>query len=96
MKGINNLAQACSEKNRFLMTENKEMLKTLKEVIKESLEEDGICEIPGICTIFLEEKEEHMSTNPRTKERIHVPKKIVPRVKMNNTFKREFTEIIED
>lgn len=95
MKGINDLAKACSEKNKFLMVENKQMLKTLREVIKESINEDGICEIPGICTIYLYEKAEHISTNPRTKEKINVPKKILPKVKLNNSFKKEFTEILE-
>ncbi|HPR16777.1 MAG TPA: HU family DNA-binding protein [Candidatus Cloacimonadota bacterium] len=59
------------------------------EAVKDSMKDGKHIEIRGFGTFKLKERKERIGRNPKTEEKVTVPKRVVPTFKFSRAFKDE-------
>lgn len=67
-------------------------LDTVVSTIMGILDNKDSVTLAGFGKFYTEDKEARIATNPRTKEKIDVPAKTVPKFKFSPTYKKSFGE----
>ncbi len=87
------LVRIVSEKTGMTRNEVSMIVDTLIESIKKSVIQDERIEIRGFGNFYLRHKKARKARNPRTREEVPIPARIVPEFKISRVFRTEVDEI---
>lgn len=81
------IVQSISEKTGFVREDIATIVDAFLETVKESIVEGKHIEIRGFGTMKVKERKETVARNPRTGEKVIIPKRTVPTFKFSKEFK---------
>ena len=87
------LARKIASKTGFQKKTCETLISSFLETVKETLQEGGRVSLVGFGTFYLAKRAKTVGINPKTREKIDIPAKNVPRLKFSDNINNALNQV---